>query len=485
MSLATVKSSCPSEYCPEWRFFMRNKSVAILIIKYFLICSILVFAAIEFVHTSDFRFIIIMGFILMLIFIDYLSKTIFNKKNERELLIRSEKIEKMEAELDSLHEVSKIITSTFDVKIIMEHTYNELIRITGCKWYHVCFVDKKSLQPVLNYEYGNQTLKNAENINYEQYILSLIDKNSSSEPQIEMLSNEKNGEIMALSLNVSDELIGAIFIGSSNPETFSRVDLSFLKSLACYVAIGIRNAEMFNNIYSQKEEIEALYEEAAASNEELNTYIKELDETKEELNVKNGELMKLFDNIQYGYLQTVMCLANSIEAKDAYTRGHCQRVMEISCELARALKLTEEEIKDLRYAAILHDIGKIGISASILNKTEKLTNEEFDEIKKHPIIAYNILKDVEFLKNGLNGILQHHERYDGKGYPNGIKGNEICIFARIMCVADAFDAMTSDRPYRKGMDMESALKEIKRCSGTQFDPEIADLLLRLAGEGKA
>lgn len=128
--------------------------------------------------------------------------------------------------------------------------------------------------------------------------------------------------------------------------------------MACYVAIGIRNAEMFNNIYSQKQEIEALYEEAAASNEELNSYIKELDKTKEELNEKNIELLRLFDDIQYGYLQTVMCLANSIEAKDPYTRGHCQRVMEISCELARALKLSEEEIKDLRYAAILHDIGK-------------------------------------------------------------------------------------------------------------------------------
>lgn len=464
---------------------MQYKSVAILIIKYFLICSILVFSAIEFVQIPDFRFIIVIGLILLLIFIDYLSRTISYKKSEEELSKRSEKIKKVEAELDSLHEVSKILTSTFDVKIIMEYTYNELIRITGCEWYHVCFVDKKILKPVLTYKYGNKVMEDAESINYEEYVRNLMERETSAEPQIEMLSDEKDSEIMVISLNVSDELIGAIFIGSSNTGTFSEVNLSFLKSLACYVAISIRNAEMFNNIYSQKEEIEALYEEAAASNEELNSYIQELDETKEELNVKNGELTKLFDNIQYGYLQTVMSLANSIEAKDAYTRGHCQRVMEISCELARALKLTEEQIKDLRYSAILHDIGKIGISASILNKTEKLTDEEFGEIKKHPIIAYNILKDVEFLKNGLSGILQHHERYDGKGYPNGLKGNEICVFARIMCVADAFDAMTSDRPYRKGMDMETALKEIKRCSGTQFDPQIADLLLTMAGKEKA
>ena len=113
--------------------------------------------------------------------------------------------------------------------------------------------------------------------------------------------------------------------------------------------------------------------------------------------------------MQYGYLQTVMSLANSIEAMDAYTRGHCQRVMEISCEVARVLGLSNEEIEDLRYAAILHDIGKIGVSTNILNKNGSLTEEEFKEIKKHPEIAYNILKDVKFLSKALNGILQHHE----------------------------------------------------------------------------
>lgn len=217
----------------------------------------------------------------------------------------------------------------------------------------------------------------------------------------------------------------------------------------------------------------------------LTAYIKELDQTKKELNQKNEELKKLFNEMQYGYLQTVMSLANSIEAMDAYTRGHCQRVMEISCEVARVLGLGNEEIEDLRYAAILHDIGKIGVPTNILNKNGSLTKEEFEEIKKHPEIAYNILKDVKFLSKALNGILQHHERYDGKGYPNGLKGEEICIFGRIMCVADAFDAMTSDRPYRKGMKVEDAMAELERCKGTQFDPDIVDMFLFLMdGEKK-
>ena len=118
--------------------------------------------------------------------------------------------------------------------------------------------------------------------------------------------------------------------------------------------------------------------------------------------------------------------------------------------------------------------------AAILNKDKKLTEEEFNEIKRHPFIAYNILKDVEFIKNGLDGILQHHERNDGKGYPYGLVGPEICLFAKILCIADAFDAMTSDRPYRKGMSMENAIIEIDKCKGTQFDVEIASMFVEMS-----
>ena len=215
------------------------------------------------------------------------------------------------------------------------------------------------------------------------------------------------------------------------------------------------------------------------SNKELNIYVSELAVAKEELMLKNNALTKYYNDIQTGYLQTVMALANSIEAKDQYTRGHCQRVMEISCEIAKKMGYKDDEIEDLRFAAILHDIGKIGVSASIINKQGKLTDAEFGEIKKHPLIAYNILKEVEFISNGLRAILEHHERYDGKGYPQGIKANQISKFGRILCIADAFDAMTSDRPYRKAMEMEEALTEIERCSGKQFDPEITKVFIEI------
>jgi putative nucleotidyltransferase with HDIG domain len=220
-----------------------------------------------------------------------------------------------------------------------------------------------------------------------------------------------------------------------------------------------------------------LHKLSTKKNDELNVYVNQLASAKEELKEKNNVLTKYYNNIQTGCLQTVMSLANSIEAKDPYTRGHCQRVMEISCEIAKKMGFSNSEIEDLRFAAILHDIGKIGISESLINKPSKLTSNEFEEIKKHPIIAYNILKEVEFIKNGLNAILEHHERYDGKGYPHGIKKNEISKFGRILCVADAFDAMTSDRPYRKAMEMDVAIKEIEKCSGSQFDPEVTTVFV--------
>ncbi|HOQ01159.1 MAG TPA: HD domain-containing protein [Acetivibrio clariflavus] len=391
-----------------------------------------------------------------------------------------EKIEEMEGELISLHDALKIITSTFDLNTIMVYTTKLLGKYTECEWYYVCFVNKSMGKFDYSYEYGKACSAEIDKSEIEKYIDEAY--SSGIIDNIQVVSDKNKGDRIIIPLSVSKELIGVIYAGTSVVGRFSKINLSFLESLANFTAISVKNAEMYNNIYHQKQEIEALYEQAAASNEALSAYIKELDETKVELAKKNVELTKFYSEIQYGYLQTVMCLANSIEAKDPYTRGHCQRVMEISCELGRAMGLSEDDIEDLRYAAILHDIGKIGISASILNKPGKLTEEEFNEIKKHPSIAYNILKDVDFLRNGLNGVLQHHERYDGKGYPNGLKKDEICIFGRILCVADAFDAMTSDRPYRKGMSMEEAIRELERCKGTQFDPQIVDVLISMVQE---
>lgn len=472
---------------------MSKKSLQFKHVNYLFAFSIIIFSLYLFFRTGFASFLLFSSFFVAFFVFTYIFT---NHKNENfesldqnsnkyeelsnTISKQKKKIEEMEDELLSLHDALKIITSTFDLNTIMLNTNRLLNKYAECEWYYICFVNEKMGKIDYRYEYGEACTTEIDKNEIEQYFRDTRDGVVDS---IQIISDKTKGDTIIIPLSVSNELVGAIYAGNSRTGSLSKVNLGFLESLANFTAISVKNSDMYNSIYTQKQEIEALYEQAAANNESLSAYIKELDETKVELDKKNIELTKYYSAIQYGYLQTVMTLSNSIEAKDSYTRGHCQRVMEISCELARTLGLSENEIDDLRYAAILHDIGKIGISASILNKQGKLTDEEFEEIKKHPAIAYNILKDVEFLQNGLSGILQHHERYDGRGYPNGLKSDDICMFGRILCVADAFDAMTSDRPYRKGMSMEVALNELIRCKGTQFDPEIVDVLVLMA-EGK-
>ncbi len=390
-------------------------------------------------------------------------------KSQAELKLKNQ-------EMEALKNLSEIISSSIEIEKVIEYIYRIFNRFTGCDRYFICFIDKDTGELTCRYEFGSITFGEVGNYLYNDTSVRACFESRQPVVKINALIANRGsyGDKAALPLNISDEMVGVVFIESGEPDTFSRVNVDFMVNLANNAAVAIKNAEMFDNIYNQKQEIEALYEEAAAVNEELNSYIEELNTTKKELNDKNEELKKYYGEIQTGYLQTVMALANSIEANDPYTRGHCQRVMVISCEIAKSLNYTNEQMNELRYAAILHDIGKIGISPYILNKPSKLDDAEFKEIKKHPLIAYNILKDIEFIKNGREAILQHHERYDGKGYPSGLVGEKICSFARILSIADAFDAMTSDRPYRKGMTFEQALDELKNAKGTQFDPVIVD-----------
>ncbi len=210
-------------------------------------------------------------------------------------------------------------------------------------------------------------------------------------------------------------------------------------------------------ISEQKEEIESLYEETISINEELEN---------------------LLNKNKVSYFETVRTLANAIEEKDRYTGGHCERVMEYSMKIAEVLGLGEEEKNDLKFGSILHDIGKIGIPEAILHKDDKLTPQEYNIIKTHPEIGYRILKNLDFLSYSKSIVYEHHERIDGKGYPRGLKGEEIHLLARIVCVADAFDAMTSNRPYKNVMTTEMAVKELLANAGTQFDSDIVDAFIK-------
>ena len=185
---------------------------------------------------------------------------------------------------------------------------------------------------------------------------------------------------------------------------------------------------------------------------------------------------ELYTKMRKMYLETIRALAAAIDAKDPYTKGHSERVAEMSVALAQELNLSDREIENIEYTALLHDIGKIGIDDRILGKKGSLTNEEFDKIKEHPIVGAKIIEPIDFLKNSYWAIYHHHERYNGDGYPDGIKSENIPILARIIAVADAYDAMGSDRPYRKKLNKDKILKELKDQSGKQFDPEVVKAL---------
>ncbi len=191
----------------------------------------------------------------------------------------------------------------------------------------------------------------------------------------------------------------------------------------------------------------------------------------------NEELSASNEKLEQAYLDMIQTLRYTVEAKDLYTRGHSDRVSEYSVLIGEKLGLSEDEIKTLRIGGLFHDIGKIGIPDKILLKTEKLTDDEYSEIKNHPSIGAHILGASSVFNNIIPIVKHHHERYDGRGYPSGLNGEEIPYMARIAALADTFDAMTSKRSYRNALELNVVVQEIERCKGTQFDPKISDIFL--------
>lgn len=343
-------------------------------------------------------------------------------------------------ELNTLHEVGKNLGLILDINRLLELVLDLTAKVLGgVKTSSIILHDAEtdSLQVML-YK-GSKSVGSLQPIKSGEGIAGKVFERG--EPIIinDFNSTEQGSGVTGRSsicvpLKVKEKTIGVLSVSDKiSGEPFDSSDLDMLVTLASQISVSLYNAQ-------------------------------------------------LYEDLEASYLSAVRALANSIDAKDAYTRGHSERVARYSMEIGRVMGLSSDEIKNLHIGALLHDIGKIGIAEAIINKSSRLTDEEYREIMTHPSRGASIIEPAKFLREKVPLIKYHHERFDGKGYPEGLKGEEIPLMARIVCCADSYDAMTSKRAYRDTMPLEEARKELIRCSGSQFDPKVVNAFLEVLSD---
>ncbi|MDI6900748.1 MAG: HD domain-containing protein [Anaerosomatales bacterium] len=358
----------------------------------------------------------------------------FNRMTDS-LRDRSESLTKKVLELATLYEMSRALGSMLDLDVLLDSVLDSALRIFNVELGYVTLRDKETAELEVRAwrgAAGGRPDETAVRSSMSEWVIRegrplIFNPSREAEGRIDTVS----GALAALCVPLvsADGTIGAITVGSRNMEhRFTSDDVRLLATIANHVTIAIGNIE-------------------------------------------------LFSSLQDAYLATVRALAAAVDAKDPFTRGHSDRVARFGLVIADALELSSEQRIALEMAAYLHDIGKIGISEEILLKPGKLSDDEMGQMRHHPLIGANILRPVAFPWPIAPIVRHHHEHYDGRGYPAGLKGEEIPMLARVLTVADAYEAMIADRPYRRGRSEQDAIMELRRCAGTHFDPKIVDAFI--------
>jgi putative nucleotidyltransferase with HDIG domain len=371
------------------------------------------------------------------------------KKDTEEYVVMKSLLDRKIQELGELHNISNAINSVLDLENLLDMVLSVTVDVLKVGRVSLFLFDEKKENLVLKISKGldrelinNLTIPVGEGIigkvavEGKPLLIKDIDRELNKQKKSDSNDKYSNKSFLCVPLKIKNEIIGVLSVNNKeNNEIFNENDLELLIILSSQIAVAIENAN-------------------------------------------------LYDDMKDSYKTTILALSNALDAKDSYTGGHSSQVTKYAIPVAEYLGYNKKQLERLEYAGLLHDIGKIGIIENILNKNGRLTDDEFAIIKKHPVIGAEILQAVNFLEDIVPIVKYHHERWDGKGYPDGLKGEEIPLGARIISVSDTFDAMTSDRPYRDGLPAKIARDEIEKCSGSQFDPVVAHAFLKLFDEGK-
>lgn len=349
---------------------------------------------------------------------------------------------------NQLTKFSSILNSTLEPKDIQRQAMEAIVNVVNSEVGSLLLIDEKTGDLKFEVALGDKenqikeiTLKKGEGIagwvadNGEAVLINDCSKDPRFASNIDKKVGFSTRNMICVPVKVKEKVIGVLqAINKRNTSKFNDDDLNLLSSLSEQVAIALDNASLFD------------------------------------------ELQKLF-------IDSAQALAEAIEKRDPYTGGHIWRVVNYSLAIGNYLNLDKQMMFVLKLSAILHDIGKIGIDDHILRKPAPLDYNEFEIIKQHPLLGAEIIKRIEKLATILPGVLYHHERHDGKGYPFKLKGKDIPLIAKIIAVADTFDAICSSRPYRRGLTSEKGRQEIIRCSGTQFDPDVVKAFTKAFDNG--